>query len=43
MPYRARGTRVMVRRRGRWVLLKVHASARAARSHARALNTRVKH
>lgn len=42
MPYKAKGKIVYVKRKGRWVRLKSHKSARAAKAHARALNANVR-
>jgi len=43
MPYRARGNVVQVKRGDRWVVLKRHTSAAAAKRHARALSANVRH
>lgn len=43
MPYKASGTRVLVKRGNRWVVLKVHPTAEKAKRHARALNANVHH
>jgi hypothetical protein len=42
MPYRASGKAVMVKKDGRWVLLKRHKTEVQARSHAAALNANVR-
>jgi hypothetical protein len=41
MPYKAVGSRVYVKRRGKWVLMKTHPDARHAKAHAAALNINV--
>ena len=43
MPYKATGRRVLVKRGGRWVLLKKHPTAAQAKAHAGALNANVRH
>ena len=43
MPYKASGKFVMVRRGGKWVVLKKHPSDQAANAHAAALNANVGH
>ena len=43
MPYKASGRFVMVRRSGRWVVLKKHPNEQAANAHAAALNANVGH
>ena len=43
MPYKATGKTVLVKRRGRWVVLKRHKSEKGARAHAAALNRNVRH
>lgn len=43
MPYKATGKTVLIKRGGRWVVLKRHQSEAAARRHARALNANVRH
>ena len=43
MPYKAVGNKVMVKRLGRWVLLKKHPTPARAKAHAVALNINVHH
>lgn len=42
MPYRLKGNTVQVKRKGRWVNLKTHKTARAAKAHLTALNINVR-
>lgn len=43
MPYNASGRRVMVKRGGRWVVLKRYPTAAKAKRHAKALNANIRH
>lgn len=42
MPYKLQGSSVMVKRGGRWVLLKKHKTRTQAAAHLRALKANVK-
>ena len=43
MPYKREGTKVLVRKAGRWVLLKNHPTVMKAMAHLAALNINVHH
>lgn len=43
MPYKLNGSTVMVKRAGKWVVLKKHTSRAKALAHLRALKANVKH
>lgn len=42
MPYKVKGKTVYVKRGARWVSLKTHKTARAAKAHLTALNINVR-
>lgn len=43
MPYKASGKTVLIKRGGKWIVLKRHPTPKAAKAHAGALNANVKH
>ena len=43
MPYKTSGTKVLVKRGGKWRVLKTHKTEAEAKRHCKALNANVKH